>query len=447
MPGGRNSTARAVPDFPHDPVRDELGSALFASFAREDQRRKGFEYLNGLLRARGRKSIRNIAQAVGGQATEQYLHHFISDSTWCWGPVRRALAEHVLRVAEPEAWVVRPMLIPKAGKHSVGVARRFCPELGQTLNAQQAMGLWAASDELTVPVDWRLHLSQAWVQDQGRRSRAAIPEQVRAETDGECAVEAFLDADARSAFPDRPLVLDARGMDVHAAVARLHPATPLLVRISGTQRFTVLDPAASRRGAEPLPARQIIAMARESRKPVAGRWPLLAATVRVGVPGQGGGNLVRVASGHGGSAGGLTQVGLSGPAGRPVDPVRGAVIGWVGDLVLLGVGSAGGSWPTELWLSNQPDADAATLLHTSRFLDRVDHDFARFGDRVGLRDFTGRSFAGWHRHTTLASAALAVLALSDSIHRGGWPGRPDEPATVDSRYHFARTADELPPAQ
>jgi hypothetical protein len=408
MPGGRNSTARAIPDFPRELAGDELGAALFASFAREDQRRKGVEYLNGLLRARGRKSIRNLAQAVGGQATEQYLHHFISDSTWCWGPVRRALAEHVLRVAEPEAWVVRPMLIPKAGKHSVGVARRFCPELGQTLNAQQAMGVWAASDELTVPVDWRLHLSQAWVQDQGRRSRAAIPDGARAETDGECAVEAFLGADARPAFPDRPLVLDARGMDVHAAVARLHPATPLLMRISGTHRFTVPAPAASRRGAQPLPARQIIGMARETRKPVTGRWPLLTATVRVGVPGQG---------------------------------------GRVGDLVLLGVGSAGHSWPAELWLSNQPDADTATLLRTSRFLDRVDHDFARFGDRVGLRDFTGRSFAGWHRHTTLASAAFAVLALSDPAHRGGWPGRPGEPATVDSRYHFPRTADELPPAQ
>ncbi|MFD0205435.1 MULTISPECIES: IS701 family transposase [Saccharothrix] len=409
MPGGRNSAARTTPDFSRDLVVAGLGSALFASFVREDQRRKGVEYLDGLLRAGGRKSIRNIAQAVGGQATEQYLHHFISDSTWCWRPVRRALAEHVSGVAEPDAWVVRPMLIPKAGKHSVGVARRFCPDLGQTVNAQQAMGVWAASDEITVPVDWRLHLSQAWVQDPGRRRRAAIPDWVRAETEVECAVEAFLNADARLDFPDRPLVMDTRGMDVHAVVARLHPASPLLLRISGTQLFTVLDPAASRRGADPLPARQIIGMARETRKPVAGRWPLLAATVRVGVPGQ---------------------------SGR------------AGDLVLLGVGSAGQSWPAELWLSNQPDADTATLLHTSRFIDRVDHDFARFGDRVGLRDFTGRSFAGWHRHATLASAAHAVLALAETAHRGGWTNW-DDLSTVDAArdFRFPLTAGELPPAR
>lgn len=410
MPGGRNSAARTTPHFSRDLVVAELGSALFASFVREDQRRKGVEYLDGLLRAGGRKSIRNIAQAVGGQATEQYLHHFISDSTWCWRPVRRALAEHVGGVAEPDAWVVRPMLIPKAGKHSVGVARRFCADLGQTVNAQQAMGVWAASDEITVPVDWRLHLSQAWVQDPGRRRRAAIPDWARAETEVECAIEAFLGADARLDFPDRPLVMDARGMDVHAVVARLHPGNPLLLRISGTQLFTVLDPAASRRGTDPLPARQIIGMARETRKPVAGRWPLLAATVRVGVPGQ---------------------------------PGR------AGDLVLLGVGSAGQSWPAELWLSNQLDADTATLLHTSRFIDRVDHDFARFGDRVGLRDFTGRSFAGWHRHATLASAAHAVLALAETAYRGGWPHWTDELATVDPArdFRFPLAAGEFPPAQ
>ncbi|MFE9747242.1 IS701 family transposase [Saccharothrix saharensis] len=481
MPGGRNSAARTIPDFSRDLVVAELGSALFSSFAREDQRRKGVEYLNGLLRAGGRKSIRNIAQAVGGPGTEQYLHHFISDSTWGWVPVRRALAEHVRRVAEPDAWVVRPMLIPKAGKHSVGVARRFCPELGQTLNAQQAMGVWAASDDVTVPVDWRLHLSQAWVQDPGRRSRAAIPDWVRAETEGECAIEAFLGMDARLDFPDRPLVLDARGMDVHAAVARLHPTAPLLMRISGTQAFTVLDPAVARRGAEPLPARQIMGMARETRKPVAGRWPLLAATVRVGVPGLGGrtGDPARVGVGQAGALNQPGRAGAIGPADAPspgslnqagpaAGPVgassRGARVGAVGqvgasgqtarigaagrarvgELVLLGVGSAGQSWPAELWLSNQPDADAATLLHTSRFIDRVDHDFARFGDRVGLRDFTGRSFAGWHRHTTLASAAHAVLALADSAHRGGWPSWTDEPAAVD--YHYPLT-DELPPAQ
>jgi SRSO17 transposase len=368
----------------HDLILTELCSALFSSFARRDQRRKGIEYLHGLLRASGRKSIRQIAMAIGGQATEQYLHHFISDSTWDCLPVRRALAGFVGRVATPNTWVIRPMVIPKAGEHSVGVDRRFCPDLGQTLNAQQAMGVWAASDEVTVPVNWRLHLSRAWVADAGRRNRAAIPEDVRPETMNDCAIEAFLDTAARADFPTRRVVMDARGTDVHSAVARLSAAgAPLLMRISGTQPFVVADPNLPGHSPDPQSAQQIMGTARDLRRPFAGRWPSLAATVRVCLP------------------------------GAPRN----------GELVLLGVSPASRPWPAELWLSNQPTAHPADLLRTSRFIDRVDHDFARFADRVGIRDFTGRSFAGWHRHVTLASAAHAVVALADttSRHRRPWP--------------------------
>ncbi|PWS41370.1 transposase, partial [Streptomyces sp. ZEA17I] len=83
-----------------------------------------------------------------------------------------------------------------------------------------------------------------------------------------------------------------------------------------------------------------------------------------------------------------------------------------GDLVLLGVGEHGRGWPGELWLTNMTDTPAAELLRLTRLVDRVDHDFREVAERVGIRDYTGRSFAGWHRHVTLASAAHTVVALS-----------------------------------
>lgn len=76
----------------HDGLLSALGTELFASMPRRDQRTKGMAYLQGLLEAEGRKSIRNIAALFGGDATEQSLHHFIVSSTWDWTPVRRALA-------------------------------------------------------------------------------------------------------------------------------------------------------------------------------------------------------------------------------------------------------------------------------------------------------------------------------------------------------------------
>lgn len=101
-------------DASHEVLLKELCGVLFASLPRSDQRRKGAQYLRGLLGARGRKSIRNIATVVGGPAAEQSLHHFITSSTWDWGPVRQALAQHLARIAPPQAYVLRPMVVPKA---------------------------------------------------------------------------------------------------------------------------------------------------------------------------------------------------------------------------------------------------------------------------------------------------------------------------------------------
>ena len=47
-----------------DVVFEQLASTLFQSLPRRDQRRKGAEYLAGLLRTSGRKSVRNIAATI-----------------------------------------------------------------------------------------------------------------------------------------------------------------------------------------------------------------------------------------------------------------------------------------------------------------------------------------------------------------------------------------------
>jgi hypothetical protein len=82
------------------------------------------------------------------------------------------------------------------------------------------------------------------------------------------------------------------------------------------------------------------------------------------------------------------------------------------------VGAIGQRWPGELWLTDLTDASPATLLRLRQLVQRVDRDLTEIADRVGLRDFAGRSYDGWHRHVTLASAAHAVAALA------GAPGRP-----------------------
>lgn len=386
-------SATAPEDGVQDAVLAELSPVLFASLPRSDQRRKGLQYVRGLLSAQGRKSIRSIAALDGADATEQNLHHFICDSTWSWTPVRRALAGYLAGAAPPAAWVLRQMVIPKAGAHSVGVERCFVPSLGQVVSVQRAVGVWSAAEELTAPVHWRLHLSGAWLADERRRSRAQVPPTARPETLGDCAVEAYLDSTAGSALDStagsapRPVVLDARELDAARVIGRLRAAgAPVLARISGT---LPLVPLAAASGATAT-AGQVVAAARDLRRPVV--WS-----------GRGAGRgLTRT------SLVGAVPVRLPGAreGGRP-DPRPG---------LLLGVGPHGPRWPVELWFTDVPGIGPAAAFRLSRLLGAVDEDSA-ISDRVGLRDFAGRSFGGWHRHVTLASAAHAVAALTDGRDR------------------------------
>ena len=144
-------------------VLAELSGLLFGSLSRSDQRRNGAQYLEGLLSVDGRKSIRNIASAFGVEANEQSLHHFINSSTWDWRTVRQALSRYLLRVAPPQAWALYPMITPMTGQQTVGVQRRFVPAMGQLVNVQRAIGVWASSERMCSPISWRLHLPEEWL--------------------------------------------------------------------------------------------------------------------------------------------------------------------------------------------------------------------------------------------------------------------------------------------
>ncbi|MDM1916467.1 transposase, partial [Mycobacteroides abscessus] len=119
---------------------------VLRSLPRCDQRAKGEDYVTGLLKVRGRKSARNMAatmgQSMGREVSEQNLHHFVNSSTWDWWAVRRDLTSYLTSAHHPAAWVVTPMLIPKAGVHSVGVDRRYCPRAGRAVNGQLALSVW-----------------------------------------------------------------------------------------------------------------------------------------------------------------------------------------------------------------------------------------------------------------------------------------------------------------
>ncbi|WP_435975552.1 IS701 family transposase [Streptomyces sp. Qhu_M48] len=342
---------------------------LFDSLPRNDQRAKAGEYVVGLLGAHGRKTLRNVAEQLGGQAARrQSVHHFISESSWEWEPVRRALARRTDEVLGARAWVVRPTVVPKAGGHSVGVAEYFAPQLGRTVTGQQSYGAWLASPAAGVPVNWQLVLSAGWIDDLSRRQRAHIPATSRTLSAEENAGDVALRAARSLSGTPLPVVIDAPGLDPVSLGRRFGRAgVPLVQRVEPRLRLRV-DPLA-------LPGHGDL--------PLAAGW-LVGSLRRLWRPGA------RIAS-AGRSLSMAVPVMLPGAPG--LEP-RLLVAQWPeSDLSAA-----------RLWLADGR-MRPADVLRLARLADVVDRDDARVASRVGLRDFAGRSFQGWHRHITLASVA------------------------------------------
>ncbi|WP_051871925.1 IS701 family transposase [Streptomyces sclerotialus] len=362
----------------------ELGSEVFASLRRADQRRTAMEYLRGMLSVSGRKNARNLATCAADPAAEQRFHHFVAGSCWDWQPVREALTGFLGRVAPPRAWVARPLVLTKTGDCSVGVERRYVPEAGQSVNAQFGWGLWQVSNGFEVPVNWYLHLPESWLSDPVRRKRARIPTGYLPPASAEDgAVRTVLETVARQPARLRPVISDARHAALPTLLRGLGAArVPALLRINGSVPVVLADRKLQGFNCRPLPAHQLLSTAgsrvRTALRP-GGRGSVAA--LRVLLPG-------------------LTDSAV--PAATRQDG-RGA-------LTLVGEWSGAGPWPDQVWLT---DVTApAHVLHEASELPEPHADALARAAGAGLRDYGGRSFQGWHRHMTMVSVALAARALT-----------------------------------
>ncbi|MEU8189623.1 hypothetical protein AB0C00_20360, partial [Micromonospora carbonacea] len=97
------------------------------------------------------------------------------------------------------------------------------------------------------------------------------------------------------------------------------------------------------------------------------------------------------------------------PAPAPPGAARAAAPGL--PLTLLGKWQTYERGVRQMWLTNMTDAGYGPLLRLSKLTRRVETDFSQVSLDVGIQDFEGRSYQGWHRHVTLASVAHALRML------------------------------------
>src|SRR5712675_379639 len=173
------------------------------------------DYCTGLMLPCERKSVEPMAAvtAPGRTAAQhQALLHFVGQASWSDEKVLAQVCETVLPAMERhgpiEAWIIDDTGYPKKGKHSVGVARQYCGQLGKQDNCQAAVSLSIANRQASLPVRYRLYLPQQWAGDAARRRRAHVPEQIVFETKPEIALEQLRWACA-AGLPRGVVLLDA----------------------------------------------------------------------------------------------------------------------------------------------------------------------------------------------------------------------------------------------
>ncbi len=105
-------------------------------------------------------------------------------------------------------WIIDDTGFPKKGKHSVGVARQYCGQLGKQDNCQVAVSLSVATEDASLPVSYRLYLPREWSDDPARRRKAGVPEEIEFSTKPEIATGQLREA-RQSGAPDGIVLADA----------------------------------------------------------------------------------------------------------------------------------------------------------------------------------------------------------------------------------------------
>jgi SRSO17 transposase len=370
-------------------------------------RRAGFiDYSRGLMLPIERKSVEPLAAHtdpwnVG--AKHQSLHHVVAQSDWSDAAVLGAVREYVrpaLKLAQGSYWIIDDTGFPKKGKHSVGVARQYCGQLGKQDNCQVAVSLSLASAEGSVPIAWRLYLPQEWASDPERRKKAYVPAEIEFATKPQIALEQIREAKA-AGVPVGVVLADAGyGNDTHfrESLGEL-----------GLKYCVGVQPATSVWTAEraPLPPKP--------RRTGKGRPPTRLRRGRGHEP-------ISVKDlAHGLSARAWRQVSWREGSNAPLTSrfasirVRAAHRDWKRSDVreeewLMIEWPESEAEPVHYWLSNLPATMALrTRVNTAMMRWRIERDYQELKQEFGLSHYEGRGWRGFHHHATLCIAAYGFL--------------------------------------
>ena len=135
------------------------------------------QYVDGLLGDSARKSMSAMLERISEPTSYQAFQHFITHAPW-----QAEVLWRRLRLVTPERTgilILDETSFPKAGPHSVGVARQYCGAVGKVANCQVAVTAALWTGQRAWPMGAALYLPAEWTSDPARRVKARIPTTTR----------------------------------------------------------------------------------------------------------------------------------------------------------------------------------------------------------------------------------------------------------------------------
>ena len=377
----------------------------------EDRQTPLKNYCKGLLLPGERKSIEPMAARLDPANVEpmrQSLHHLVAKAPWgdetLLGQVRNQVMSAMEKDGPVVAWIVDDTGFQKKGKHSVGVTRQYCGQVGKQENCRVAVSLSVATWNSSLPIAYRLYLPKEWTEDEKRRGKAEVPEEIEFQTKPEIALEQIRAAAAAEVAPGIVLADAAYGINTEfrAGITELH-----LEYVVGVQSsMTVWQP-----GKQPLPAKPRGKMGRPPRllQRNTDHQPVSVKQLAISLPPASFRQLTWREGAERKLQSRFAAVRVR-PAHRDYERAEPRAEEW-----LLIEWPKGEAEPAKYWLSTlPPETKLKELVKIAKHRWIIERDYQELKQELGLGHFEGRNWRGFHHHATLCIAAYGFLVAERS---------------------------------
>ncbi|MFQ5885262.1 MAG: IS701 family transposase [Thermoplasmata archaeon] len=369
----------------------------------KETKRAARNYLMGVLLPGKRKNMSGISRRV--HLNPNIAQQFITDSPWDSEEVMATNTGTMSKIASKEGiWIVDDTGQEKKGRKSPGVSRQYSGTLGKTGNCQVFVGCWYSipgrtrnADAVYWPTGMKLYIPEEWFEDEQRCEEARIPDDVEFQTKPEIALD-LMERAREAHVPHRATTTDtAYGTDGKFRSTLRDWKEPYVAAVTPSHISVV---------PEDTPIRSAGTRSEGGRPRVHPGFPRdvrprTADALSSEIPDEDWKEVEWSEGTKGKLSARFTRIRVRvAKKGRPTDET-----GWL----LLERTRKGELKAYMCW--GFDDATLEELVEIAHIRWVVEQGFKQMKGELGLDDFEGRKWIGWHHHAAMVMIAFSYLML------------------------------------